>query len=78
SSVSAAPTASPTSKPSGSILASHTIQPGELLSNIAKKYYGSGAMEYMKAIVDANKTKYPNFTVDIYNSGWVIDIPDID
>ncbi|NCU25951.1 hypothetical protein EOM86_04435 [Candidatus Nomurabacteria bacterium] len=78
SSVSAAPTASPTSKPSGSILASHTIQPGELLSNIAKKYYGSGAMEYMKAIVDANKTKYPNFTVDFYNSGWVIDIPDID
>ncbi len=77
SSVSASPTASPTSKPSDGIKATYMIQPGDLLTNIAKNYYGTGGLEYMQAIVDANKAKYPEFTVDYYKSGWLIDIPEI-
>jgi len=65
------------SRPASSIIATHTIQPGELLGAIAQRYYGSQNLTYLNAIVEANKAKYPSFTLDHYGSGWVIDIPSV-
>jgi hypothetical protein len=71
------PTKTPTKAPS-SIIATHTIAKGEWLSDIATKYYGKSTAKYLTAIVNANKTKYPSFTTDTYQEGWVIDIPKVD
>lgn len=53
----------------------HEIQPGELLPQIAQKYYKSSAKKYLDAIVAANKAKYPDFTTEYYQQGWKITIP---
>ena len=55
--------------------AQYTIAPGDLLVNIAKKYYNSTDAKYLDAIVTANKEKYPSFTRANYQQGWVITIP---
>lgn len=71
------PTKAPTNAPS-SIIARHTIAKGEWLSDIANKYYGKSSAKYLTAIVNANKAKYPTFTTDKYQEGWVLDIPKVD
>ncbi|MHB8961871.1 MAG: hypothetical protein ACYC5K_01815 [Saccharofermentanales bacterium] len=71
------PTKAPTTAPSA-ILAKHTIAKGEWLSEIATKYYGKSTAKYLTAIVNANKAKYPSFTTDLYQEGWVLDIPKVD
>jgi hypothetical protein len=53
----------------------HTIQAGELLNVIAKKYYGSTDGKYLDAIVAANVAEFPSFTRANYQQGWVITIP---
>jgi len=55
--------------------AQYTIVAGDLLPNIAKKYYNSTDAKYLDAIVAANKSKYPTFTRANYQQGWVITIP---
>jgi len=67
------PTATP--QPSTGIIATHTILPGQLLTSIANEYYGSAESKYLNAIVQANKEKYPDFTISYYQQGWVIEIP---
>ncbi|MHB1454228.1 MAG: LysM peptidoglycan-binding domain-containing protein [Saccharofermentanales bacterium] len=71
------PTKAPTKAPS-SIIATHTIAKGEWLSDIANKYYGKSTAKYLTAIVNANKDKYPTFTTDKYQEGWIISIPKVD
>jgi len=55
--------------------AQYTISAGDLLSNIAKRYYNSTDAKYLDAIVAANVAKYPSFTRMNYQQGWVITIP---
>ena len=70
------PTATP--EPTSEIIATHTIVPGELLTSIANRYYGSAENRYLNAIIAANKEKYPDFTLSYYQQGWVIEIPAVD
>ncbi len=78
--ISPEPTLEPTAvpEPTSEILATHTIVPGQLLTNIANEYYGSAEAKYLNAIVEANKEKYPDFTLSYYQQGWVIEIPAVD
>jgi hypothetical protein len=64
-----------TSTVSGTLPTKHTIQAGELLNVIAKKYYGSTDGKYLDAIVAANVAEFPSFTRANYQQGWVITIP---
>ncbi len=57
--------------------AQHKIAAGELLANIAKKYYNSSEGKYLDAIIEANKAKYPSFTRANYQEGWTITIPKV-
>lgn len=72
----AAPTPTKAAAVSG-LPTQHTIAAGELLPNIAKKYYNSTDVKYIDAIIAANKTKYPTFTRAVYMQGWVITIPKV-
>ena len=42
-------------KTAGPVLATHTVQVGDTLGRIAKRYYNSSRQEYIKAIFDANR-----------------------
>ncbi|MHB1484936.1 MAG: hypothetical protein ACYCYI_09755 [Saccharofermentanales bacterium] len=53
----------------------HTIAKGELLPAIAQRYYKSTAKKYLDAIVSANIAKYPDFSTEYYQQGWIITIP---
>lgn len=75
---SAIPTAGITVTPTGTgvqLPATHTIQQGELLPAIAQRYYKSTDKKYLDAIVNANIGKYPDFSTEYYQQGWIITIP---
>lgn len=70
------PTVTP--DPTQGIIATHTIEPGQLLTSIAQIYYGSSENRYLNAIVEANRERYPDFTISYYQQGWEIEIPEVD
>ncbi len=55
------------------ILASHTVQKGETLSEIAKTYYGSGSQQYWQLIQEANRDIIKD--VNLIHPGQVFKIP---
>lgn len=77
SATSSKPASTSTSAASVALPATYKIQPGDLLVNIAKKFYNSTDTKYLDAIIEANKAKYPAFTRANYQEGWTITIPKV-
>ncbi len=57
------------------IIATHRVQKGDTLSQIAKKYYGSGAASYYKLIQSANPDLIKD--VNLIYPGQVFKIPEL-
>lgn len=55
----------------------YTVQTGDYLYSIAKKYYGNGNMYPL--IVEANKDKYPSLLTNpaLIYTGWNLTLPDV-
>jgi nucleoid-associated protein YgaU len=70
----AAPSTDSTAEPDAGVLARYTVKPGDTLSKIASRFYGSGRKYY--PIVKANRDRLPN--PDVLPLGVELVIPKLD
>lgn len=65
---------SPSTSTTSSI--SHKVVRGDTISDICVKYYKKYTKDLGNKIVNANKKKYPDITLNYIQAGWILTIPE--